>query len=253
LANANSAQSNQSNILNTTVITGYTLLFDNWQICQGACANPSGSSGVPVLGSLTCTSCTAPGNTSPYVTTSTTPTFTFITNVNANCRVASTDENWTAMGNTRNCTSGEGATSHTCTLTSQDALPPESGYMYIACRNNVTNEEPALSQTGGLLMNGIAATAQAAIDFGIHHSVIWPGATIYTNQQVYLRDLNNNQKLVTVDRVVAYGNQRWLFNYNNASLLGLFNLTPVVYCMELNMTSSLIEGNVTALINATKT
>jgi len=38
-------------------------------------------------------------------------------------------------------------------------------------------------------------SASEAIVLGINSSVIWPGATIYTDQQVYVRDINNNQAL----------------------------------------------------------
>ncbi len=82
---------------------------------------------------------------------------------------------------------------------------------------------------------------------------MWPGASIYTNQQVYLRDLNNRQNLTTVDRVVVYGNQRWLINYNNVTTLGLFNMSPVVYSLEIsNGTLLQIETMITSFINTTK-
>src|SRR3989344_4027929 len=70
------------------------------------------------------------------------------------------------------------------------------------------------------------------IDLGIQQSSAWPEANVYNGQQVYLRNLNNDQILATVDRVVVYGNKRWIINYAlpNESLVGLtFNITPVVY------------------------
>jgi protein involved in ribonucleotide reduction len=94
-----------------------------------------------------------------------------------------------------------------------------------------------------------------AIMQGIENSVIGSGATIYTNQKVYLRALNGANVTATVTKVVAYGNQRWLFNYVNATgnLSGIFNLTPVVYSLDMkNMSIKAIRGNVTALINSTK-
>ncbi len=94
---------------------------------------------------------------------------------------------------------------------------------------------------------------EAALEAGIQASAVWPQATVYTNQQVYLHDLSNNQVLATVDRVVAYGNQRWLFNYDTSTTAGLFNITPVVYSLELvNMTGPLIQQTVIDFISATK-
>jgi hypothetical protein len=149
--------------------------------------------------------------------------------------------------------SGDGFTLHICTLTSPDALPPESGVMYIACKNAIDGTEGPRSTSGPLQIIGMAATPQAAIDFGIHQSVVWPGATVYQNQQVYLRDTTHQPLLTTVDRVVVYGNQRWLINYNNNTLLGLFNISPVVYSLELaNMSILQVEANVTSYLNSTK-
>jgi hypothetical protein len=217
--------------------------------------NVSGS-GAPVTSAYNCTSCNPPSGstTSPYLTSDTTPTFRVNTNVNANCRIASQDWNYTAMGATRSCATGDGLTRHICTLTSQDALSAESGSVYIACQG-MDGSESAKSTSGPLAITGVATTPQAAIDYGIHQSVVWPQATVYQNQQVYLRDLNNNQKLATVDRVVVFGNQRWLINYHNGSALGLFNLSSVVYSLDLwdtNITLLQIESNVTSFINATK-
>jgi hypothetical protein len=212
----------------------------------------------PVISALNCTSCNIPnGDTvAPYTTSDTTPTFNFTTDINAWCRIADQNWNYTTMGGTRNCTAGEGATSHICTLTAQDELNAANSSVYISCRD-VGNNHPFNSSSGALEMEitGFASNASAAIDLGIQASTVWPQATVYSNQQVYLRDLNNNQVLATVDRVVAYGNQRWLLNYaEDANLLGLFNITPVVYVLDMkNMTFSQITPQVTAFINTTKT
>jgi len=209
--------------------------------------------GTTVFSNVQCQDCTpVNATTPPYTTSDTTPTFNFNTDINANCRVANQDWNYTTMGNSRNCTTGEGATYHICTLTSQDALPADSGTMYIACKGSGYNETQK-SSTGPLVIVGIAATDGDAIDVGVHHSAVWPQATVYANQQVYLRDVNNNQLLTTVDRVVVYGNQRWLINYDNTTKLGLFNITPVVYSLDLtNLTLLQIESTVGAFINSTK-
>ena len=222
----------------------------------------SGMPGPVATTGLNCTSCNPPygSTTSPYITADTTPTFKFTTTISgeemlATCRIGNQEVNYTAMGASRQCMGGENTTSHTCTLTSQDALPLESGTVYISCRNNYDGSESTRSSSGALAITGIATTTQDAIDYGIHQSGVWPQASVYQNQQVYLRDLSNNQKLATVDRVVAYGNQRWLINYHNGSSLGLFNITPVVYSLDLwspDMTLLQIESAVTTFINATK-
>jgi hypothetical protein len=209
----------------------------------------------PLMSALNCTSCNVPlGDTvSPYATSDTTPTFKFQTDSNANCRIGVTDGNYSSLGSARNCTSGDGTTSHTCTLKAGDALPLGDGYVYIACQNAATLAESTASSSGGLLIQGVAVTDGDAIDYGIQNSAVWPGATVYSNQQVYLRNLSNGQVLATVDRVVVYGNQRWLINFDNTTTLGLFNITPVVYSLEMaNITLTTIETRVATLINTTK-
>jgi hypothetical protein len=221
--------------------------------------NSSGS-GLLVTSGYNCTSCNPPfgSMTSPYLTSDTTPTFRFQTtrngtNTNANCRIGTTDVNYSTMGASRQCMGGDGLSWHICTLTSQDALPPESGTVYIACQNSADGTESARSSSGALPITGVASTPEAGIDYGVHQSKVWPGATVYTNQQVYLRDTTHTPLLTTVDRVVVYGNQRWLFNYDNTTTLGLFNISPVVYSLEMaNMTIVQVEANVTAFINSTK-
>ncbi len=216
----------------------------------------NGGAGRSAIGSvnitgLNCTSCNAPyGDTdTPFYTTDTTPTFIFNTTVAADCRIGPSNQNFTTMGVTRFCTSGNGTTAHTCTLQSADALTGSSGYVYLACQTVGGGAQGSASTSGGLL---VVNDINYLIDAGVQTSEVWPGATIYNDQQVYLRNLSGSQILTTVDRVVAYGNKRWLFSYTNTSAVGLFNLTPVVYSLELVNTSLYsIPDLVSAFINNT--
>ncbi len=215
-----------------------------------ACSYVVGTTTAPVLSNINCTSCGAQGDTiAPYSTSDTTPSFAFDTNVQSNCRVGDENQDYPTMGVSRNCTSGDGTTSHTCTLTAQDTLTTATDYVYLACSNtlNANSSTTELEIDLSLLSDG------DEIDDGIQTSLIWPGAAVYTNQKVYLRDLNNNQLLVTVDRVAVYGNQRWIINHDASTALGLFNITPVVYTLDMvNLNLAEIESKVSAFINATK-
>jgi uncharacterized protein (DUF1499 family) len=212
----------------------------------------------PVVSAINCTSCDVPfgDNESPYTTSDTTPTFFFQTDVNANCRIGNVDQNYTALGDLRNCTSGEGTQAHTCSLTVPDELDSVQDYVYVGCINTANaNESLLASATFEMNITDLSTNTSTAIDKGIQHSSIWPGATVYNNQQVYLRDLNNNQVLATVDRVAVFGNQRWIFNVgvDEEAQLGLFNITPAVYVLDLvNVSLGSIQTQVSGLINATK-
>jgi hypothetical protein len=87
------------------------------------------------ISNITCTSCNPPygSNTTPYVTGDTTPTFTLTTNDNSYCRIGNESLNFTEQGDSRNCTSGEGATAHTCTVIAEDALTPPYPSAYVVC------------------------------------------------------------------------------------------------------------------------
>ncbi|MBI4738194.1 hypothetical protein HY772_01305 [Candidatus Woesearchaeota archaeon] len=220
---------------------------------DGSPASPS----APNIASMNCTSCNIPfgDTTEPYTTSDTTPTFTFNTSVAANCSIADENWNYTTMGASRNCSSGDETLVHTCTLGVQDELIYKIDYVYISCANAVNNNQ-TWNATTMLLMDitGLEANTSNAIDNGIQHSSIWPGATVYNDQQVYLRSLNNNQLLTTVDRVAVFGNQRWILNYENTTTIGLFNISPAVYVIDLvNLSLSDIETHVANLINSTKT
>lgn len=71
----------------------------------------------PVLSDINCTSCVddPTPNVAPYTTTDISPTFTFTTDINADCKFYTADQNHTTMPSDALC-SGDGTTSHTCTL-----------------------------------------------------------------------------------------------------------------------------------------
>ncbi len=92
-----------------------------------------------------------------------------------------------------------------------------------------------------------------AIELGINSSL--PSAAKYSSQQVYVRNVSNNQTLGRFDWVASYGSQRWLFNYITAgeSYVRAPNLTTAVYVLEItSKTSAQITDQVSKLINATK-
>jgi hypothetical protein len=226
-------------------MTQYQLTNITW--CDTECLN------APTLTAINCTSCNPPSGdtTSPYGSEDTTPTFAITTSASAYCRIADRNWNYTTMASSRDCSSTGGYT-HTCTLTPQDELINTTSYVYIAC----SGLESATSTSGALQMNltGFVNNASAAIDYGIQSSIVWPQATTYSDQQVFLRNSSGSQVLGTVDRVVVYGNERWLISYaaENETNPGMFNITPVVYVLEMsNLTFSQISEQVTAYIDGT--
>jgi len=203
---------------------------------------------------LICTSCSPPTGDidPPYETDDTTPTFKFNTSAYTFCRISDMNINYTTMSNSRDCSSGQNYSGHTCTLTAQDALVDYNTSVYISCSyNESTNATTSLYM---LISSLETPNSTEAIMQGIENSVIGSGATIYSNQKVYLRALNGSVFTNTVDKVAVYGNQRWIFNYENTTALGgLFNITSVVYSLDMkNMTVKAIRSNVTALINSIK-
>ncbi|MBI2672820.1 hypothetical protein HYX19_01030, partial [Candidatus Woesearchaeota archaeon] len=92
-----------------------------------------------------------------------------------------------------------------------------------------------------------------AIVTGIQNVI--PAATIYANQQVYIVNSSGSQVLGRFDRVAAFGNQRWAFNYINTgeSYTNMEGLGNTLYIWE---NSSLMEAQITQqvqeLINKTK-
>lgn len=210
----------------------------------------------PSLSNINCISCMDDG-VPPYTTTDTTPTFNFTTDINAWCRFGDEDLNYTGMGVGRNGTcSGEGTTSHICTLDPSNELFIPSDYVYIGCKDSSGNENSS-SSSGSLEIDltGLEETTDNSILMGINASSIWPGATVLQGEMIYTRDKNDNQAVGTVDYLAISGDQQWALNYitEGESATGLFNLSPVLYVWEAtNLTTAQIIQQVSGLINSTK-
>ena len=103
----------------------------------------------------------------PIRTLDDTPTVKFKTVNAAYCRIHKENQNWTTMGDTRNC-SVTGDEEHVCSLGAGDALSFSSSdyqQVYIGCINYGFNNETALSTSGGLnLTLGITRAAGGVIN-----------------------------------------------------------------------------------------
>ncbi|MBN2881318.1 hypothetical protein JXM83_04675 [Candidatus Woesearchaeota archaeon] len=200
---------------------------------------------------ITSVFCSSSGdNESPYTTSDTTPTFVINTTRVGSCRIASDNITYAEMGDIRNC-STESGFSHICTLPVSDELLSYDNFVYISCYNgtNILNLSLEMNITG------LVENRTRYLDIGIEESSAWPEAKVYNNQQVYLRNSNNDQVMARIDRVIVLGNQRWLINYDNTTTLGLFNITPVVYVLEMGvpeLSLSEIKNRVKTLIDSTK-
>ncbi|MBS3097244.1 hypothetical protein J4209_00445, partial [Candidatus Woesearchaeota archaeon] len=216
----------------------------------------------PVLSGYNCTSCSPPSGdiVEPYTTEDTTPTFKFNTDENAWCAISDTNNNYTTMGSSRNCTSGEGATSHICTLTTQDKFTNNGvNYLYVSCKD-ASNNENQTSSSDTLLMEITGPTEAGgddSIQIGIDTSEIGSlgSLTVYSDQQVYGRNLSDGQFTGTFDRLAIVGNKRWALNYvsdGESAITGIFNITPVLYVLQLqNRTNESIINDVSVFINST--
>ena len=197
-------------------------------------------------------------------TSSVTPTLQFNTNKNAWCAIAGSSSstafniNYTDIGSSRNCTgpaSGEGGTSHLCTLTNQDELVYDTSYLFISCKDSSNNQNKT-STSGALKLSitGLEVAGRNSIGVGIQNALL-SGYTNYTDLQIYARNLSNAQVKGTFDRAAKKGTKLWAFNRIGVSdsHVNMFNLTPVLYTLELaNKTSSNITLEVEKLLNATK-
>lgn len=192
----------------------------------------------------------------PCVTNDTTPTTFFNTSKNAFCAVGISNLNYTNLGISRNCTGGGGTKEHTCTLTPQDELTEENSFIYISCKDENGNEN--LTSTSGALALNIHAKETGgvqSIGIGVQNALL-SGYTNYTSQQIYARDLNNNQFTGTFDWVVKKGTKVWALNYissGESHVAGTFNLTPSLHVLQLtNTTQQQVTLLVEQMINATK-
>ncbi len=185
----------------------------------------------------------------------TTPTLYFNTSKNAYCAIGINDWNYTTMGSSRNCTSGEGTTEHACTLTLQDELVYEDSIVYLSCKDNSGNENTtSTSGALSLTITGLESGSESAIETGIQNALL-TDYTIYSDQQIYARKLDGTQDTGTFDRVAKKGSKVWAFNHitKGEEHVGLFNLTPVLYVLEMaNSTNSTIINLVELMINETK-
>ncbi|MBI2541637.1 hypothetical protein HYV80_02935 [Candidatus Woesearchaeota archaeon] len=197
-------------------------------------------------------------------TSSVTPTVQFNTSENAWCAVAGSSSsislnlNYTDMGSSRNCTgdaSGEGTREHFCTLTNQDELVYDTSYLFISCKNSGNNQNATSTSSAlKLSITGLEAAGRTSIGLGIQNALL-SGYINYTDLQIYARNLSNDQVRGTFDRAAKKGSKMWAFNRIGVSdsYVNMFNLTPVLYTLELaNKTSSNITLQVEQLINATK-
>jgi hypothetical protein len=208
----------------------------------------------PVISSINLTSETPAITTEPYTTTDSTPTFKFITDENAWCRISSINQSYILMST--QCSGGEAAMEHTCTLSQAQALGSGIGYVYVACNDSQSNYHTILSDNEQLIVNvttSSSSDAQTAINSGILQSKA-AAAVIYTDKQVYIRALNSSQYFGTYDKVAVLGTKRWLFNYVNTgeNYIGAPDLDSTVYVWEnSSLTGNEITQQVARFINAT--
>jgi len=96
-----------------------------------------------------------------------------------------------------------------------------------------------------------------SIQIGIDTSEIGSlgSLTVYSDQQVYGRNLSDGQFTGTFDRLAIVGNKRWALNYvsdGESAITGIFNITPVLYVLQLqNRTNESIINDVSVFINST--
>lgn len=92
--------------------------------------------------------------------------------------------------------------------------------------------------TGELIYYNNETGGRAAIAQGIQDA-LGNNTLIYTDQQIYTRNLTNGQQLGRFDKVAVYGSQRWAFNYitTGESFTNIRNMTPVLYVWEMQNVS----------------
>jgi hypothetical protein len=192
------------------------------------------------------------------------PSVQFNTDENAFCAIAGGKNatgfnlNYTHLGASRQCTgaaSGQGGTSHLCTLSLQDELIHPSNYLFISCEDESGNEN-STSTSGPLAINmtGLEANARDSIAIGINNALI-TGYSLYADQRVYARNSANGQNISRFDKVAKKSNKIWAFNSISVgeSFANMFNITPVFYTLEFeNKTTSYMINQTELLINSTK-
>lgn len=195
--------------------------------------------------------------TEPYTTTDVTPTFYFQTNFAALCRISDENDTYADMGSERDCSSDSNQLNHICTSIVEDSLLTAESDLFVNCivAGTSVNTTVHLEMNVTALDNNMNNALERALDAGIAASSLNTLATVYPHQQVYLRNAFGTEVLGTIDRVVAYGNQRWLLHavMSNESTIGLFNITPSVYSLELDdYEASVVATKVKEYIDSTK-
>lgn len=192
---------------------------------------------------------------SPCTTVQTTPNIYFNTSEAANCAIGRTNVNYSAMGSARNCTYGEGAIEHLCTLIEDDILMYEDSLVYLSCKDSSGNQGNA-STSGplALTVTGLEAAGDRDIGIGVQNALL-SNYTNYTSQQISARNFNGDQDSGRFDWVAKKGNKVWAFNYvtKGEEHVGMFNMTPALYVFEMsNITSTNITKFAETVINSTK-
>lgn len=191
----------------------------------------------------------------PCSTSDTTPTLYFNTSEAAFCAIGVSNFNYTQMSNSRNCTSGEGTVEHACDLILQDELVYEDSIVYLSCKDSSGNmNTTSTSGPLSLTITGLEAAGDTALGKGVQGALL-SGYTNYTTQQIYARNLSNNQTKGTFDWVAKKGSKVWALNYitKGEQHVSMFNLTPVLYVLEINnVTNANISIIVEKMINSTK-
>ncbi|MBI1969112.1 hypothetical protein HYS48_00320 [Candidatus Woesearchaeota archaeon] len=116
-------------------------------------------------------------------------------------------------------------------------------------------QRPSVELTQEETQNGATESkGRIAIEQGINSS-LETNRSIFTDQKVYIRYPNNNQKWGSFDKVAMKGVQRWAFNYvtGTEQFTNIVNLNNRVLIWEnQSLTSDEIREQVSRLINQTE-
>ena len=114
------------------------------------------------------------------------------------------------------------------------------------------NYSNKLNSSSVLMPGANESYGRQAIEQGINNIL---NNTIYTDQQIYIRYLDNIQKTSKFDKVVTLNNQTWAFNYItiNETLGNMSSLKNIVNIWENStLTYNEIVTQVQNYINGTK-
>lgn len=193
-------------------------------------------------------------------TTTATPLVKFDLMQAANCSIGRNNLNYTSMianDSTTQCATSQ-TTSMNCTLPASQQLSAGTQNIYISCRP-ITGGSLGNTSTSGALSIALSSSSSAediareTID-SVANAVLG-SPTIDTDQQVYVRRVNNTQQLVRFDKVITFGNQHWAINYlaGNDTYSYMTNLTPVLYVYEAaNISAPQLQTEVQSLIENTR-